>query len=168
MSSLKDELKGFLKIAREAIFEMEAEARERLSNPKHPVHAKIQAAKQFYENASRVEPSRADQMADGAAALVKETGWLGEKAVDSRLIRCFQGPLSSHDDFQRIVRNRGGHAFELKPVLDQQAKVGSIARRGASGRDENHDRYDYEILEIWSVNSGSAAIERGRPPLKLI
>ncbi|OJH37319.1 hypothetical protein [Cystobacter ferrugineus] len=70
------------------------------------------------------------------------------------MVYSFTGPLTGHDEFQRIVRQGLGEDVPLAPLIPlSYGKVGDRWSLSAHSRDENHDRHDHEIKAIYSVGS---------------
>ncbi|WP_224366948.1 hypothetical protein [Hyalangium versicolor] len=152
--SVPDALPGFIIVLQKATALFEEEARARLTTGHASLFESIQHAKDFYARAARAKVRTVRKMEPGAVAEIEVTSWFQGKVVDSKMVYFFEGPLTGHDDFQRIIRHRFTETFQLRPViLLPYGKVGDRWSVSAHSRDENHDSHDYEIKQIYSVGS---------------
>jgi hypothetical protein len=150
--SVADRLPGLITVLQRATELFEEEARERLRSGNKSLLASIQEARDFYARAARASVHRVNRMEPGAVAELQVTSWLQDKVVGTSTVHFFAGPLTGHDDFQRIVRQRLGEDFPLTPLIPTPyGKVGDRWSLSAHSRDENHDRHDYEIKAIYSM-----------------
>ncbi|WNG20638.1 hypothetical protein [Cystobacter fuscus] len=134
----------------------EEEVRERLGSGNASLLESIQEARDFYVRAARTPVHPVRRMEWGAMAEIHVTSLLQGKVIESRVAHFFQGPLTGHGEFQRIVRQRLGEDLPLTPVLPSSyAEVGERWSVSAHSRDEIHDRHDCEIKAIYSVGSSS-------------
>lgn len=149
-----ERLPGLITVMQRATDLFEEEARSRLGSGHGSLFASIQAARDFYARAARTPVHAVSRMEPGAIAEVQVTSWFQDKVVDSQVVHFFEGPLTGHDDFQRIVRQRLNESIQLRSLLpSSHAKVGQRWSLSAHSRDENHDRHDYELKAISSVGS---------------
>lgn len=153
-SGSAERLSRLIPILQKATDLFEEEARERLGRGNTSLLESIQEAKAFYARAARTPVHPVRKMEWGALAEIHVTSWLQDKVVESGVVQFFEGPLTGHDAFQRIVRQRLGEDVPLTPIIP--ASYGTVGDRwsmSAHSRDENHDRHDYELKAIHSVGN---------------
>jgi hypothetical protein len=152
--SISAQLPAFIKVLQQATDLFEEEASERLPMGHPSLFKSIQEAREFYARAARTPVHTVSKMEPGAVAEIHVTSWFQNKVVGSHVIHFFQGPLTGHDDFRRIVRQRLSETFQLTSVIPiPHGKVGDRWTMSAHSRDETHDHHDYEIRAIYSVGS---------------
>jgi hypothetical protein len=152
--SLSSRLPQLISVLQKATDLFEEEARERLGSGNRSLFESIQEARDFYARAARTPVHPVRKMEWGAIAEIHVTSWLQDKVVESGVVHFFEGPLTGHDEFQRIVRQRLSEDLPLRPMIPASyGKVGDRWSVSAPSRDENHDRHDYEIKAIYSVGS---------------
>ncbi|EPX62739.1 hypothetical protein D187_008927 [Cystobacter fuscus DSM 2262] len=151
-SALAARLSRMIPILQKATDLFEEEVRERLGSGNTSLLTSIQQARDFYARAARASVHPVSKMEPGALAELHVTSWLDGKVVGSRVVHCFEGPLTGHDQFQRIVRQRLGEELPLTRLIPaSHGKVGDRWSESAHSRDENHDRHDHEIKAIYSM-----------------
>jgi hypothetical protein len=151
-SSLTAGLPRLITVLQKATDLFEEEVRERLRGGNTSLLQSIQEARDFYARAARTAVHPVRKMEQGAMAELHVTSWLQDKVVERGVVHFFDGPLTGHAEFQRIVRQRLGEELPLTPLIPASyGKVGDTWSVSAHSRDENHDRHDYEIKAIYSV-----------------
>ncbi|REG26517.1 hypothetical protein ATI61_11166 [Archangium gephyra] len=153
-ASSSAQLPRMIPVLQKATDLFEEEVRDRLGSDNKSLLKSIQEARDFYARAARTAVHPVRKMEWGALAELQETSWLRDKVVRSTVVYFFSGPLTGHNEFQRIVRQRLGESLPLSPIIPASyGKVGDRWSVSAHSRDENHDRHDYEIKAISSVGS---------------
>jgi hypothetical protein len=152
--SIADRLSRLIPVLQKATDLFEEEARERLGRGNTSLLESIQEARAFYARAAHTPVHPVRKMEWGALAEIHVTSWFQDKVVGSGVVQFFEGPLTGHGEFQRIVRQRLGEDVPLTPLIPASyGKVGDRWSVSAHSRDENHDHHDYEIKAIHSVGS---------------
>ena len=151
-----DTLRRFIAVLHKATELFEEDVKERRWGGNAALLAEIQKARAFYAQAAHGTLQPVSRMTSCCVVDVLEVSWLEKQEISRGLLRCFRGPLSTHEDFQRVFRMRLGEEspYQLHLGLPTHCtRVGDRWTASANSRDENHDRYDYEIKAIYSLGA---------------
>lgn len=153
-STKSDSLPRFIAVLHKATEVFEEDVKERNWGGNAALLEEIRKARAFYAQAAHTAVRPVNRIGPGCVVEIQEVSWLGRQEISRGIIRSFMGPLYYRPDFQSIFRSRLGEEspYSLTSQIPTHCtQVGDHWTATANSRDENHDRYDYEIKAIYSV-----------------